>query len=210
MTPADERRCVETTTRGTRYRGFAVDWPHNLPDDPRLCGTHLGSELRAARTAAFDALHPELKALWERRARMYGGAPACWSWPVQPEHTRAALESATADSLEAGEELAIALLDDWQDSRCAVCGSNWETVTEHDHITGLVRGLLCRSCNTLEGGHQDAGHVWDRYRQLPPTLILGVRLRYFDPYLRRYAHPKPQPPEDDGWGENNPLIGIGL
>jgi len=34
-----------------------------------------------------------------------------------------------------------------QAGRCALCGVEAETVVDHDHDTGKVRGLLCRACN---------------------------------------------------------------
>lgn len=42
-------------------------------------------------------------------------------------------------------------LDEWQNFRCAWCGYDKERlVKDHCHMTGLVRGLLCRGCNTRE------------------------------------------------------------
>ncbi len=40
-----------------------------------------------------------------------------------------------------------------QDSRCAICGKvpNDRLVVDHNHETGQVRGLLCRSCNSALG-----------------------------------------------------------
>ena len=38
-----------------------------------------------------------------------------------------------------------------QDGHCAVCGATGKLVADHDHKTGLLRGLLCRACNQREG-----------------------------------------------------------
>lgn len=44
-----------------------------------------------------------------------------------------------------------AALMEIQQGRCAVCPSTGPLVVDHDHETGLVRGLLCRGCNVREG-----------------------------------------------------------
>ena len=44
-----------------------------------------------------------------------------------------------------------------QDYKCAVCGVSLKgklrggPTLDHDHDTGLVRGVLCKCCNTAEG-----------------------------------------------------------
>jgi len=42
-------------------------------------------------------------------------------------------------------------LQEKQDHRCAVCGEIAKLVVDHNHSTGLVRGLLCSSCNRALG-----------------------------------------------------------
>lgn len=44
-----------------------------------------------------------------------------------------------------------------QGGRCAICGQ-WfaeypkrDIVVDHDHVTGVIRGALCRNCNRAEG-----------------------------------------------------------
>lgn len=49
-----------------------------------------------------------------------------------------------------------------QDGRCAVCKKSFPRLdVDHDHATGLVRGLLCRRCN-LAVGFIESG-LMDRY-----------------------------------------------
>lgn len=52
---------------------------------------------------------------------------------------------------------------------CAMCGmpdTLSSLVEDHCHITGLVRGYLCRGCNTIEG--TSGAPEWDEYRRNPP------------------------------------------
>lgn len=62
---------------------------------------------------------------------------------------------------------------DAQGGRCAICGAtehggrNWHV--DHDHETGVVRGILCHGCNHALGGAHDN----------PDTLIAAAG------YLRR-------------------------
>jgi len=86
--------------------------------------------------------------------------PVCWSWDPMPEG---------GDWWE------------WHPSMCAVCGSRGNLVIDHDHATGLIRGRLCRSCNTREG----SGYAPDRivkYRQRNPASMWGFREVYWDPF----------------------------
>lgn len=49
-----------------------------------------------------------------------------------------------------------------QCGKCAICGNNaganergGDLYVDHDHASGVVRGLLCRSCNVLLGHAKD-------------------------------------------------------
>lgn len=46
-----------------------------------------------------------------------------------------------------------------QQSRCLICGVQFSDenriYVDHDHKTGIVRGMLCRNCNTLLGMAKD-------------------------------------------------------
>ena len=51
-----------------------------------------------------------------------------------------------------------------QEGKCAICGSttpggnrNWHV--DHDHVTGKVRGLLCRLCNLMLGHSRDSSQI---------------------------------------------------
>lgn len=40
-----------------------------------------------------------------------------------------------------------------QDRRCGICGVVDRLMIDHDHVSGMVRGLLCVKCNFAEGTH---------------------------------------------------------
>lgn len=171
------------------------------------CVTHLNGQERAR----YEERKAEQDRLWgaplqQYRARLTGSAPACWNWPVTRPESAQVIRSVTADTQVDAETTALDVLRDWQAGRCAVCGREEQLVTDHDHKTGLVRGLLCYPCNTNEGLTPQAGTVYGRYRDLPPVGILGVRLRYWDPYAGQHAAPSVQ---EDSQCERNPLAQIG-
>lgn len=43
-----------------------------------------------------------------------------------------------------------------QGGMCAICDSEARLVVDHDHSTGKARQLLCQSCNSFLGRHQDS------------------------------------------------------
>jgi hypothetical protein len=135
--------------------------------------------------------------------------PLCWYWPTElpgraevrrkflgqaagtgctPEQTEVLwkLECA-ADTLIGDED---GFLARWQAGRCAICGKARELVCDHDHATGLVRGWLCHSCNITEGTNQEPDTIFARYRERPPTAILGLAIRYLNPVTGEHAVPR--------------------
>ena len=78
-------------------------------------------------------------------------------------------------------------LHELQQSLCGMCGRDrGRLIEDHDHDTGLIRGLLCRSCNTLEGAHhtgRDEHHITAEcpvciWRRTPAVAWLGWTERY--------------------------------
>ena len=45
----------------------------------------------------------------------------------------------------------VKLMSQWQDGRCAICGSRGQLLLDHCHVRHETRGLLCPSCNVREG-----------------------------------------------------------
>lgn len=129
----------------------------------------------------------------------YPDEPACWSWPIPPVST---YEEALAGLAAAAEHDPLADPDErrdprayeyllvdldvhrfnlFHDGRCALCGGTWERcggrmVVDHDHVTGMWRGLLGKACNTSEG--RGSSLLLDRYRGWHPAAILGLHEPY--------------------------------
>ncbi|MEU8378268.1 endonuclease domain-containing protein [Streptosporangium sp. NPDC048865] len=176
-------------------------------------------------TVVFDAcpyhVDPADVARFEQRQRDHNDAqyPACWSWPVtddilrRREHVDSVPETGPLGASR--WDAALELLRNWQDGRCAICGAQeWGAlVTDHDHETGLIRGRLCRPCNSREGHAGQDVPLIARYRERPPTTILNdLRIVYYDPFhgmaqparhvseeekqdaVNRLPWPSPQPP----------------
>ena len=88
---------------------------------------------------------PESKAKNAQRARIRRLDPA-----VRKAQREAKLKSSYGLALGEFNKILIR-----QGGRCASCGEadwpGWGPVVDHDHITGIVRGILCTRCNTAAG-----------------------------------------------------------
>lgn len=70
----------------------------------------------------------------------------------------------------------------FQGGLCAICrratGASRRLSVDHDHKTGLARGLVCRPCNDFLGYVKDnpeAGRRIARYLETPPATLLGIQ-----------------------------------
>ena len=92
------------------------------------------------------------------------GIPSCHVWRVPDGEVPPHLSATQA-------------LRRWQDGACAMCSARPERLlVDHCHPSGLVRGLLCTSCNTAEGLRDAPSFV--AYRERPPAVLLGVEEQY--------------------------------
>lgn len=99
--------------------------------------------------------------------------PACWGWPIPAPAIPSELPCADAS------EWAWERLAEFHAGRCGACGvlvGQVGSALDHCHLTGLVRGWLCRSCNGREG--RGSGAWVENYRRLPPAVIIGATCEY--------------------------------
>lgn len=59
-----------------------------------------------------------------------------------------------------------------QGNRCAICEANLDHVggrpcLDHDHETGLIRGVLCSNCNGIEGQIRNLANRAKRFNSIP-------------------------------------------
>jgi hypothetical protein len=84
-----------------------------------------------------------------------------------------------------------------QDQKCGICNANLQEEDntnkhlDHDHVTGKVRGVLCRRCNLLEGAlhyrFRRSGH-----KGLDTDYVewLEAHLAYLKRPVSMYEHPE--------------------
>lgn len=179
--------CGRLTKRGTACQQSPLAY-WRLPKRegrPHSCLHHLTTAERAEydrEVAAAEAAEQEA------HQEVDGMIPGCWSWEVP---ANPALRDPDPDT--AG----LAMIEEWQAGRCGICSSKGRLVTDHDHSTGLIRGLLCYRCNITEA-FRTVG-PYRRYRERPPAAILGVQARYWNPLAREYAQPQAGIREADKW-----------
>ncbi len=95
------------------------------------------------------------------------GDPACWAWPP------------FAFGRGLGVDAGMRAFRAWHKKRCGICGDVPRLlVTDHDHNTALVRGLLCDECNKAEGVVHEKDDVFARWRAVPSAAILGIEIVY--------------------------------
>jgi hypothetical protein len=191
----DPFRCTRMTKRGTACRNNRVHWWECEGVDPESCDGHL--------TPAERTLFHAGRRAYLERARGDNLLPACWSWPPPTAADLDAVKREYPNLDLHDEDWRALMMEMWHQGRCAICGIvGQDLVNDHDHQTGLERGLLCRSCNVHEG--MNHGGVYVRYRQRNPASICGARTAYHDPFEGEFAKPVAR---TDMW-EDHPLKGV--
>ena len=133
-------------------------------------------------------------ALWRKMAAVADEPkqwnPACWEWPIPDlSHLH------DAEPLDVEDEAWDTELRIGMQEGAAMCGEHFgrDLKTDHDHSTGYIRGLLCHSCNRLEASHNGAATPLGRYRDKNPASMLGLNIRYVNPFTGLIAEPEPEP-----------------
>lgn len=94
---------------------------------------------------------------------------------------------------------------------CAICRSPRHLQLDHDHDSGLVRGILCRDCNGAHGAIVTKPTRWKRYTESPPARARWAwvstagyveqrrasRLQLKQEMVRFSLQPLPPPPDDE-------------
>lgn len=68
-----------------------------------------------------------------------------------------------------------------QEGRCPICHQpppETGFITDHDHNTGIVRGLLCHRCNTIVGSHEKGRKIERKHHLLIPQVEHYLRNHY--------------------------------
>jgi DNA-directed RNA polymerase subunit RPC12/RpoP len=137
MSSRKEQRRQHYLANRERLLAVSREWYAKNPEKARAYRV-ANREKERARSRKWAAAHPE-----EVRAkdRVWQAAN---KEKVRVWH-RAEKYGLTADAFDAMRAA--------QQNKCAICGKEFdrEPHVDHDHITGKVRGLLCRKCNSMLG-----------------------------------------------------------
>ncbi len=84
-----------------------------------------------------------------------------------------------------------------QNDKCAICGTSLKRIPkkdvclDHDHETGRIRAVLCRSCNAIEGKtYRSFVRYGLRKRKIDYETFLKSLSMYAQKYSTYYIHPK--------------------
>lgn len=125
----------------------------------------------------------EAEGITSNRIAPYAG-PRCYSHhkarlrEVRSRNHSRAIETTYGITLSEYQEI-----KEFQNGKCAICqkatGASRNLSVDHSHSTNLIRGLLCRPCNTLLGRAGDDPMYFARaieYLTNPPTTKMGLKI----------------------------------
>lgn len=93
---------------------------------------------------------------------------------------------------------------------CPLCGKpvdmsiKGEAVVDHDHVTGLIRGTLHRSCNAAEGKVANAAGRWGAKSMAYDAIVPWLRnlLAYLERPTTNFVYPSHQTEEEKRVAKN--------
>jgi hypothetical protein len=100
------------------------------------------------------------------------------------------------------------ILTEKQGGKCALCGEARILVLDHDHMTGMCRAVVCRSCNHRIGFYEVRNEAvsLDSRRRIVDYLATAVTTyRYGTSHAKRHGNCLPTEPSD--W---KPLLRDGI
>lgn len=156
------QKCSRPTVSG---RPCSYDARSEGPPDGS-CTRHMTAKERAAADMYY----------FRHAVYFIGTEPACWSWLVTDDMREYLALAQIAQRPVVRAVLINQALTELTQGRCALCGVPGASVEDHDHLTGRVRGELCRSCNIREG--KNSGGAFQLYRDRNPYSMLGLNELY--------------------------------
>lgn len=173
----EKRVCGRPTQRGTPCKAYCGDLVvacdrHITPQERAGQEERVRHESVLAEAERAEAHQRVLREMAIDPRRFFDDVPipVCHAW-----------EPPSADQVRGWE-----LLMGWHQHLCAVCGAPGGAEglrVDHCHDSGMVRGLLCVSCNFLEGHGVPGDGRFSLYRQRPPAVIVGWTQLYDSPFF---------------------------
>lgn len=98
----------------------------------------------------------------------------------------------------------VARLVERQGGVCLICRTTRPTAVDHDHVTGIVRGILCPDCNTGMGQLRDDPWVIRRAIEYLTGGLSGLRRTDDGRFEVTVVRPSGAAPKvDPGWDAGN-------
>ncbi len=151
------KRCSKCRKEPRRYGpwcrtctyAYNREWCRRNPEKVRAQAIRQNAKPETREYRAAYARRPEQRAKRKEYSRE--------RW-TQPEIRRRERDRQLRQKYGISEQDFVALAAQ-QRGVCAICASSDRLAVDHDHVTGKVRGLLCRKCNWAIGNFDDSPEI---------------------------------------------------